>query len=257
MNSIELNKRLKVLDKECENIKHERKLLATDYEALTELVKKCGILSIVCLVLHGTVLAQFMKSKSVTVIGLGRFLSPFVFIIFIGSFIVFMIKGFDWFLHADTKYSKKLAARLNKVTVTAELKKMNDTIMTLEAEIDRIENEIYEMGGTIEREASETEEVSEIGRILSMEQAEEAGEGEAAGDTDSEDLEMTDLLIKRSPVIEPVQAKTGSVAAKRTTENVDDILSALDAFDVDEDEDEFENSSELWKKDAMKRYSKY
>lgn len=256
MNSIELNKRLKILDKECENIKHERKLLATDYEALTELVKKCGILSIVCLVLHGTVLAQFMKSKSVTVIGLGRFLSPFVFVIFIGSFIVFMIKGFDWFLHADTKYSRKLAARLNKVTVTEELRKMNETIMTLEAEIDRIENEIYDMGGTIEREASETEEVPEIGKILSMEKAEEAAE-EDTGDTDFEDMEMPELLIKRSPVIEPVQAKTGSVAAKRSTENVDDILSALDAFDADEDEDEFENSSELWKKDAMKRYSKY
>lgn len=257
MNGIELNKRLKVLDKECENIKHERKLLATDYEALTELVKKCGILSIVCLVLHGTVLAQFMKSKSVTVVGLGRFLSPFVFVVFIGSFIIFMIKGFDWFLHADTKYSKKLAVRLNKATVTEELKKMNDTIMTLEAEIDRIENEIYEMGGTIEREVSGTEEVPEIGKILSMEGLEEDIEGEDTGDSGFEDLEMEELLIKRSPVIEPVQAKTGSVAEKRATENVDDILNALDALDAGEDEDEFENSSELWKKDAMKRYSKY
>lgn len=256
MNSFELNKRLKILDKECENVKHERKLLATDYEKLTDIVKKSGILSIVCLILHGTILAQFMKSKSVTVIGLGRFLSPFVFVIFIGSFIVFMIKGFDWFLHADTKYSKKLAAKLNKASVSEELKNLNDTIMSLEAEIDRIENEIYEMGGTIEREPVQPEKTEENKSMFNMKEIEEY-EDIVGGEEPEDNMELKDLLVKRSPVIEQVQVRNSSVTAKKTTESIDDILSALDAFDVDEEDDEFENSSEIWKKDAMKRYSKF
>lgn len=274
MNSLELNKRLKVLGKECENIKHERKLLATEYDNLTELVKKCGIICIVCLVLHSIVLAQFMKSKSVSVIGLGRFLSPFVFIIFIGSFIVFMLKGFDLFLNADTKYSKMLAEKLNKASATDALKSMNETIMTLESEINRIENEIYEMGGKIEdieeeitrpADIIQLEEVTGTRGITAPEEitgiedkwgtSEEMLTEEKSEDGFTGEMELMDLLLNRSSVIEQVQVKNSSIFEKKATENVDDILSALDAFDMDDD-DEFENSSELWKKDAMKRYSK-
>lgn len=262
MNSLELNKRLKVLGKECENIKHERKLLATEYDNLTELVKKCGIICIVCLVLHSIVLAQFMKSKSVSVIGLGRFLSPFVFIIFIGSFIVFMLKGFDLFLNADTKYSKMLAEKLNKASATDALKSMNETIMTLESEINRIENEIYEMGGKIEdieEEITRPADIIQLEEITGIEDkwgtSEEMLTEEKSEDGFTGEMELMDLLLNRSSVIEQVQVKNSSIFEKKATENVDDILSALDAFDMDDD-DEFENSSELWKKDAMKRYSK-
>lgn len=345
MNGTELNKRLKVLGKECEDKKHERKLLAAEYEKLTDIVKKCGIISLVCLVLHRTVLASLMKSKSVTVVGLGRFLSPFAFFIFFAGFIVFMIKGFDWFLHADTKYSKILAGKLNKATVSEELKVMNDTIMTLEAEINKIENEIYAMGETTEPEQiSETGEPvelikpmeiiepleiieaiepeiepeiiepkiepviepeiepviepekepeiesvlptdipqiseatdtlkEEISDPMEFEQAEILNEEirqvneEKADKADKEsespdnnllnDFGLADILFQRSQKVEPVLQQSEGVSVNRKTESVEDILNGLDALDVDIEEEEYENSSELWKKDAMGRYSSY
>lgn len=356
MNGTELNKRLKVLGKECEDKKHERKLLAAEYEKLTDIVKKCGIISLVCLVLHRTVLASLMKSKSVTVVGLGRFLSPFAFFIFFAGFIVFMIKGFDWFLHADTKYSKILAGKLNKATVSEELKVMNDTIMTLEAEINKIENEIYAMGETTEPEQTsgtdepvelikpmeiiepleiieamepiiesetepemepiiepETEPViepkiepviepkiepviepeiepvlttdipqisdvadtlkEEISNSMEFEQTEILNEEirqvneEKADKADKEsetpdnnllnDFGLADILFQRSQKVEPVLQQSEGVSVNRKTESVEDILNGLDALDVDIEEEEYENSSELWKKDAMGRYSSY
>lgn len=358
MNGIESNKRLKKLGEECENIKHERKLLATEYEKLTEIVKKCGIACIVCLVLHNIVLAQFMKSKNVSVIGLGRFLSPFVFVIFLASFIVFMIKGFDWFLHADTKYSRMLAVKLDKATVSEELKHMNNTIMAIEAEIDKIESEMYkieevaetkeimepvkteELVKTVEpvetvepaekaepvkteepmktvepvetkeladdfaefikiiepaeiieskesaeqieimaetpaiiddftetvqvkeitedkysgfTETSSDKRTSDVEETLQEKETEEAGR---LNDNPMDDLELMDLLIQRTQTIMPVSKEAGEAVNVRKTENVEDILSGLDALDVDIEEDEDENSSELWKKDAMKRYSR-
>lgn len=314
MNGTELNKRLNVLGKECEDKKHERKLLAAEYEKLTDIVKKCGIISLVCLVLHRTVLTSLMKSKSVTVVGLGRFLSPFVFFIFFACFIVFVIKGFDWFLHADTKYSKILAGKLNKPTVSEELKVMNDTIMTLEAEINKIENQMYEVGVKTEivqtseaddpiglmkpmemadpieiAEAIEPETELETEPVLmtgisqmteqpvtlqeeisdstglektemSNEEIQQVNEENGAGTPDNnwmDDFGLSDILFQKSQTVEPVLQHSEEVSVNRKTESVEDILHGLDALDVDVEEEEDENSSELWKKDAMGRYSSF
>ena len=43
MNSSDIKKRLKTLQKESEDKKHERKVLATDYEKQVEIVKKSGM----------------------------------------------------------------------------------------------------------------------------------------------------------------------------------------------------------------------
>ncbi|MBQ3584009.1 MAG: hypothetical protein IJA27_04790 [Lachnospiraceae bacterium] len=263
MDSQELKKRRKQLNKECEDRKHERKLLATEYENLQEVVKKCGIVCIVCLVLQSIVLTQFMKSDSVSVIGLGRYLTPFTLAVFFGSFVILLIKGFDLFLNANNKYSKMLAEKLEKVTASETLKNQNDIIMGLEEEIRKIDNELYEMGESlVEDELDETDkeddyfvEPLKIKSTIQMNylnaNADKRNESFVKPIETVEPREEMHTITQTSSMISPVKND-------RKKEDINDILSALDSFGEfgDEDEEE-ENSSELWKKDAMKRYSRY
>ena len=150
MDSSEINNKINLLRKECEDRKYERKVLATDYEHQAEMVKKSGIVSIVAFLIHYVLLVPFMdNTKHVTIAGMSRFLSPFVMIIFLASFVYFLIKGFDLFVNSDTKYSKKLAVKLKINSVSDALNQMNDTITMLDIEIDKLENELYEMGEEI------------------------------------------------------------------------------------------------------------
>ena len=159
MNSSDIKKRLKTLQKESEDKKHERKVLATDYEKQIEIVKKSGMVAAISFLFHYVVLVSMMhNTKHVTIAGMGRFLSPFVMIVFIGSFVLFLVKGFDLFVNSDTKYSKPLADKLKiKNPVAAELKRMNDTITMLDVEIDKLENELYESGESFDTEEKITD----------------------------------------------------------------------------------------------------
>ena len=55
--------------------------------------------------------------------------------------------------------------------------------------------------------------------------------------------------------------KTSNTSDKNKTKSkkndIDDLFSGLDELALDDDEDDFESSSEMWEKDAMRRFSRY
>ena len=105
MDNALLGKKLNALISKNEDIKHEKKMLIDDYRDLTRLVKKTGIISLSVMLFQLIILRGFANSKNhVTLRSLGRFLTPYCIIIFFFCFIIFLIKGFDWFINADNQY---------------------------------------------------------------------------------------------------------------------------------------------------------
>lgn len=262
MNNSEINKKLKTLKKESEDRKHERKVLATDYEKQVDIVKKSGMVAGISFLFHYIVLVSMMNNKKhVTIAGMGRFLSPFVMIVFFGSFIVLLLKGFDLFINSDTKYSKSLAEKLKVNPVAAELKRMNDTITMLDIEIDKLENELYESG-----EAFLTDDIKDISdiKITASEKVKNRVVERIVlempkPEVKSEPAENITDNIKDSKSTEPdIVLNNGKTDKDRNNKNdIEDLFSGLDELSLTEDEDDFESSSEMWEKDAMRRFSRY
>lgn len=288
MNSSDIKKRLKTLQKESEDKKHERKVLATDYEKQVEIVKKSGIVAAISFLFHYVVLVSMMhNTKHVTIAGMGRFLSPFVMIVFIGSFVLFLIKGFDLFVNSDTKYSKPLADKLKiKNPVAAELKRMNDTITMLDVEIDKLENELYESGESFDTEEKITDIKMTAGKkeknrvvkriVLEMPKPDtksnipnEIADYDVSGvksevQNNIADYEVNEVkhsisddIMKESNTKNKTSITSDKNKAKSKKNDIDDLFSGLDELALDDDEDDFESSSEMWEKDAMRRFSRY
>lgn len=288
MNSSDIKKRLKTLQKESEDKKHERKVLATDYEKQVEIVKKSGIVAAIAFLFHYVVLVSMMhNTKHVTIAGMGRFLSPFVMIVFIGSFVLFLIKGFDLFVNSDTKYSKPLADKLKiKNPVAAELKRMNDTITMLDVEIDKLENELYESGESFDTEEKITDIKMTAGKkeknrvvkriVLEMPKPDtksnvsneiadyDVSEVKSEVQNNIADYEVNEVkhsisddIVKESNTKNKTSITSDKNKAKSKKNDIDDLFSGLDELALDDDEDDFESSSEMWEKDAMRRFSRY
>ncbi len=288
MNSSDIKKRLKTLQKESEDKKHERKVLATDYEKQVEIVKKSGIVAAIAFLFHYVVLVSMMhNTKHVTIAGMGRFLSPFVMIVFIGSFVLFLIKGFDLFVNSDTKYSKPLADKLKiKNPVAAELKRMNDTITMLDVEIDKLENELYESGESFDTEEKITDIKMTAGKkeknrvvkriVLEMPKPDtksnipneiadyDVSEVKSEVQNNIADYEVNEVkhsisddIMKESNTKNKTSITSDKNKAKSKKNDIDDLFSGLDELALDDDEDDFESSSEMWEKDAMRRFSRY
>lgn len=290
MNSSDIKKRLKTLQKESEDKKHERKVLATDYEKQVEIVKKSGMVAAISFLFHYVVLVSMMhNTKHVTIAGMGRFLSPFVMIVFIGSFVLFLVKGFDLFVNSDTKYSKPLADKLKiNNPVAAELRRMNDTITMLDVEIDKLENELYESGESFDTD--EEEKITDIKMIagkkeknrvvkrivleipkpdtksnVSNEIADyDVNEVKSEVQNNIADYEVNeakhsiaDNIMKESDTKNKTSNTSDKNKAKSKKNDIDDLFSGLDELALDDDEDDFESSSEMWEKDAMRRFSRY
>lgn len=288
MNSSDIKKRLKTLQKESEDKKHERKVLATDYEKQVDIVKKSGIVAAISFLFHYVVLVSMMhNTKHVTIAGMGRFLSPFVMIVFIGSFVLFLIKGFDLFVNSDTKYSKPLADKLKiKNPVAAELKRMNDTITMLDVEIDKLENELYESGESFDTEEKITDIKMTAGKkeknrvvkriVLEMPKPDtksnipneiadyDVSEVKSEVQNNIADYEVNEVkhsisddIMKESNTKNKTSVTSDKNKAKSKKNDIDDLFSGLDELALDDDEDDFESSSEMWEKDAMRRFSRY
>ncbi|MCI5603353.1 MAG: hypothetical protein SOV90_10275 [Lachnospiraceae bacterium] len=290
MNSSDIKKRLKTLQKESEDKKHERKVLATDYEKQVEIVKKSGMVAAISFLFHYVVLVSMMhNTKHVTIAGMGRFLSPFVMIVFIGSFVLFLVKGFDLFVNSDTKYSKPLADKLKiNNPVAAELRRMNDTITMLDVEIDKLENELYESGESFDTDeeekitdikmtAGKKEKNRVVKRIVleipkpdtksnvSNEIADyDVNEVKSEVQNNIADYEVNeakhsiaDNIMKESDTKNKTSNTSDKNKAKSKKNDIDDLFSGLDELALDDDEDDFESSSEMWEKDAMRRFSRY
>ena len=288
MNSSDIKKRLKTLQKESEDKKHERKVLATDYEKQVEIVKKSGMVAAISFLFHYVVLVSMMhNTKHVTIAGMGRFLSPFVMIVFIGSFVLFLIKGFDLFVNSDTKYSKPLADKLKiKNPVAAELKRMNDTITMLDVEIDKLENELYESGESFDTEEKITDIKMTAGKkeknrvvkriVLEMPKPDtksnvsneiadyDVSEVKSEVQNNIADYEVNEVkhsisddIMKESNTKNKTSITSDKNKAKSKKNDIDDLFSGLDELALDDDEDDFESSSEMWEKDAMRRFSRY
>mgnify|MGYP001134682035 FL=1 len=67
MNSSDIKKRLKTLQKESEDKKHERKVLATDYEKQIEIVKKSGMVAAISFLFHYVVLVSMMHNTNMLI----------------------------------------------------------------------------------------------------------------------------------------------------------------------------------------------
>ena len=272
MNSSDIKKRLKTLQKESEDKKHERKVLATDYEKQVEIVKKSGMVAAISFLFHYVVLVSMMhNTKHVTIAGMGRFLSSFVMIVFIGSFVLFLVKGFDLFVNSDTKYSKPLADKLKiKNPVAAELKRMNDTITMLDVEIDKLENELYESGESFDTEEKITDIKMTAGKkeknrvvkriVLEMPKPDtKSNIPNEIADYDVSEVKhnISDNVMKETGTKNKTSNTSDKNKTKSKKNDIDDLFSGLDELALDEDEDDFESSSEMWEKDAMRRFSRY
>ena len=290
MNSSDIKKRLKTLQKESEDKKHERKVLATDYEKQVEIVKKSGMVAAISFLFHYVGLVSMMhNTKHVTIAGMGRFLSPFVMIVFIGSFVMFLVKGFDLFVNSDTKYSKPLADKLKiNNPVATELRRMNDTITMLDVEIDKLENELYESGESFDTDeeekitdikmtAGKKEKNRVVKRIVleipkpdtksnvSNEIADyDVSEVKSEVQNNIADYEVNEVkhsisddIMKESNTKNKTSVTSDKNKAKSKKNDIDDLFSGLDELALDDDEDDFESSSEMWEKDAMRRFSRY
>lgn len=217
-----LNENINVLKKRRDDKKYERKLLATDYEKQKEMVKISGITALIAVLIHYAILLPLTRStKHVTLMGLGRFLTPFILLIFIVSFVFFLWKGFDFFVNADTKYSKILAEKFKIHSVSDELRMMNEAITMMDIEIARLEDELYESGADFTEEVKKPKTVKRY-RINLTEEAE---------------------------AVPPQESQNSAL---------NDIFSGLDDYMLnDEDEEDFESSSDMWEQDAMRRFKKY
>jgi hypothetical protein len=171
--------------------------------------------------------------------GLGRSLSPIALLIFVVSFVYFLIKGFDFFVNADTKYSRILANKFNINPISDELKIMNEAITMLDIEIDKLENEIYESGEdfTVEQQVAEPN----ITKITKKTTANKVVRKTSSSESNIEKKKNDKYEDKNKD--------------NKQKNNIDDIFSGLDDFILDDDE--FESSSDMWENDAKRRFSKY
>lgn len=257
MDTAEIKGRIGVLRKESEEKKHERKLLATDYEKLQRIVKKSGITALITLMVHMVILNPWANNhKHITLVSLGRFLTPFALLIFIVSFVIFLIKGFDLFVNADNKYSKMAAEKFKTNRVAEELRILNDAITMLDVEINRLENSLFEKGETLDGITEPVGINNAVGR--------KRNKASVSGTVKKEDItieasERVERAVVERTVIEKPKPATATASVKESVvenkkERLDDIFSGLDDYALTDDEDEFESSSEMWEREAMKRF---
>lgn len=304
-----IKENIRVLKKQCDDKKYERKLLATDYENHKDLVKKSGITALITLLVYYVILLPLTHyKKHVTLMGLGRFLIPFALLIFLVSFIYFLVKGFDLFVNAENKYSKMMAEKFNINSVSDELRLMNEAITMMDIEIARLENELYESGEDFNFNEDEVEEdkfnennvVNNENNIVQenvfnkeetkkepIENAEEknapvkryrinlVSDNESKSDALEENIVISASEKVERPIVERIVIEKNMTRATENTElhtedklsniesdkknnsAVDDIFNGLDEYMLEEDEDDdFESSSDMWEKDAMRRFSK-
>lgn len=241
MNSNKLNEQLEMLIKERKEKQRERKEIDTDYTDLKEIVKKCGITSLISLIVYTGIFTMMINGKFYALKGIALFFRPFVFFIFLGSFIVLLIKGFDLYTNLDFKYSKKLADKFKINSYSEQLRILDGAIIFLNIRISEIEDELYENG--------DFHQTSKQYDLL------------------FDDFEPVELNLDQEPVKEQQTQKTienktvikaedmiKKVRKTEKTNSIENIFSGLDNLDDDEEE---LNSSEMWKNDAMKKYSKY
>lgn len=224
-----LKKQRQIIVKKKDDIEYERKKYLEEYNELKEIVTKTGFVCLVCLILE-IFFVVFLNGKSATLLGIAKFLSPFVLAIFIGALVIFLSKGFNLFINADTDWSKKLAAKLERTRFAEVLEEINSTIIRLDIEIDKLNKELELAGVDVDDLDIKSEMLTKEDKIIKR--------------TEDEIIED-----KKSEVKKTVVKK--AVFEQKTSDDVDDLLSALDSLGLSDDEDdEFENSSELWKKDS-------
>ena len=240
MDVLEIKRRIKTLRKECDDKKNERKILATEYEAQKEIVKKSGVIALLTVLINYVILVPLSKDIShASMAGLGRFLSPFMLFAFIICFVIFLMRGYDLFINMDTKYSRKLAAKVGKELMCDEIKLLNEAITMMDSEIARLENELYESGENFEIEDDAVAELPSINPIIKKAEKQE-----------QKKVEKT-VIKKETDKKQPEKKQPEKKQPKK--ESVSDIFSGLDELILDEDDD-FESSSDMWASDAMKRY---
>lgn len=254
MDTVEIKGRINALRKQSEEKKHERKLLATDYEKLKMIVKRSGITALITLLVHSVILNPWANNnKHVMLISLGRFLTPFALIIFVVSFVIFLIKGFDLFVNADNRFSKMAAEKFKVNRVSETLKFMNEAITMMDVEIDKLENTLYENGESFDGINEPTPVNTKSAKEMFSEKTEFSSEQKSDFIQDL-GVNKKDVVISASEKVErPVVERTIIEMPKK--ESVDDIFSGLDSLAfADDDEDEFESSSEMWEREAKKNF---
>lgn len=207
--SIQVKDALNRMRGKCDDIKHEKMLIVNEFESLQNTVKKCGIICGICFVIQVLISLVFLRSRDPSIFALGRFLTPLNLAIFLGALYIVLTKGFDMFINLDTKYSKKLADRLNKVTVTEKVDELNDAIMRLEFEMQKMEEKIYE----------NVEVPDQAGRVKTA----AAGEETTENDSDEWEIEFFDGF-------EDQKNRQGKGKSHETSRNsrIQDLLDGLD-----------------------------
>lgn len=254
-----LKKQREIIVKKRDDIAYKRKKYLEEYSDLKDIVMKTGLASLICLILQ-IIFAIFMGSKSATLLGLAKYFSPFVLAIFIGSLVIFISKGFDLFINADTEWSKKLADKLERIRFVEVLEDINSDIIRLDIEIDKLNKELELVGVDVDDLDITLESKTKENKVEKNGLKENKKEKNNTQEIEKVKTEVTKKESNETKIVEKVDNKKPEVKKtvvkkavyeQKATENVDDLLSALDSFGINDDEDDdLENSSELWKKDS-------
>ena len=237
----EINKNITELQKELEDRKYQRKRIAEAYDELIKRVRKSGIIALICLVLQVVLFTPGSNDRHhLSLAAFSRSMTPIMIIGFIASFGYFVWKGYDLLLNSNTDIGNKLADKRNKTTtpISLVLDELNNEIMNVENALQKYNDKLYESGGVYK-------EPSKKGDMITK----------APEKYEARVIERT--IIEKKPISKPVEESFESDSflddAKDSMKNIDDILNGLDSTFLD-DEDEFETSESLWKKDTKGKY---
>lgn len=238
----QLNEQLKLFTKQSIDKKQERKNLDTEYEHLKSVVKKCAVISFVSLCVYTGIFSMMIHSKFYALKGIAIFLRPFVFFVFVGSFVYLLLKGYDWFINANTKYSRQMAEKFKVNSISEQLEILDGVINYLDTSIAKVEDKIYEIEVGDGENVSYKKKPSNQKDVL---HSEGMLKNEKLTDSHKHDQKNKQKYNSNEQYIKNKKNKTDSI---------ENIFNGLD--DIDEDEEEM-NSSEMWQNDAMKKYSRY
>lgn len=234
MDTVKMEKQKKLLMRAKDDILYEKNQLMDNYEKLEDVVIKTGIISLISALFQIICVGAMLKSKNVVLMGLGRYLTPFVLLIFTVAFLTFIIKGFDFFINMDTELSEKASKKLDKVTYVEKIAELNNSIIRIDIELEKINKKLGSEDDIIASEM--LDDYVDDDNKIEYEPRVEINNTENISKYEEVNIIDTERKKKESDIL--------------VSENVDDILNALDYFGLGDEDDDFENSSELWKRDS-------
>ncbi len=187
VDNVEISEKLKNIEKELEYKRIERRELTEIYEKEKKFVTICGVSAAICILLHQTFLRWMVNSeKHASVKAVGMYFQPIVFMIFLILAVAAIAKGFDLFMNSRLKYAQQLCEKLNRKSLADEIDDLSGTIIFLEEETGKLQEEMInkraereleadqgETGKTVFQENTEFGQIDEVTDLFEIDEEED------------------------------------------------------------------------------------